>query len=239
MYLFARHLWRLVPASIRLRFWRLRGLVFQYQQVSYRGKVLVRGVDRMGTYRIIFPDPPKGRTVLDVGCHIGFYCVQAASEGAQYCLGIDIDERRIRKGQHLVANEGISNVAFVAADVCRYGFDRHFDVVLCLNLLQHMKTIDVASELLYRLYDLTDEYLALIVPLTMVPQLAYEYAFRDDIPYLLFSITFFSSIYGRSARFVELPEWYYGPARLAIIITKDPHLMPADAATAVLPEPRL
>src|SRR5215469_15807753 len=87
----ARRLWRLIPAGVREGVWARFGYIVPYQKVIYQGRVLSRGTDRTETYDLLFPTPPTGKTVLDVGCHIGFYCFQACSDGARYCLGIDID----------------------------------------------------------------------------------------------------------------------------------------------------
>jgi len=106
----ARSLWRLLPQPCRYQFWIWWSNVLPYQKIVYRGKVLQWGRDRTRVYRAVFPRAPVGKTILDVGCHTGFYCFMAASEGAKYCLGIDHSVSRIEKGMALIAKEGITNI---------------------------------------------------------------------------------------------------------------------------------
>jgi len=220
LFLIARRIWRLFPRAPRVRFWVWWGNIFPYQKITYKGKVLSWGRDRTAAYELLFPTAPLGKTILDVGCHTGFYCFEAASRGAKYCLGIDMDERRIAKGRVLVLQEEISNIDLVAADVRQYEFQRPFDIVLCLNLLQHMGTIDRIDELLTHLHQVAIERLILIVPLTTAPKLAYEYAFRDNIPYVLLSEKYFRARYGENVQVLTLPSFCYGPNRAAVIVNK-------------------
>jgi hypothetical protein len=219
--LFARKLWRLFFKSVRIRFWKWWGSIFPYQRLTYKGKILAWGRDRAATYRLLFPTAPFGKTILDVGCHRGFYCFQAASEGAKYCLGIDIDPGRIGKGQALIQQERIPNIDLVAADIHRYNFNCSYDITLCLNLLQHLKTIDRVEELLTRLHQVATERLILVVPLTTTPGLSYEYALCDNMPYVLLSKQFFQKKYGEGVHVLDLPPFDYGPNRAAVIINKE------------------
>jgi SAM-dependent methyltransferase len=95
-----------------------------------------------------FPSPPIVRTVLDVGCHSGFYCFMAASEEAKYCLGVDIDERHLSRAKGVLKPYNIPNVHFINEDVLESKFPRECDVVLCLNLLPYLRTLDRVDALL-------------------------------------------------------------------------------------------
>src|SRR5438270_13420841 len=96
-----RGMWRQLPVSFRARVWEAWSGVIPYQRLSYRGKLLAWGTDRTEAYRLLFTDPPAGKSILDVGCHVGFYCFQAASHGAAYCLGVDRDGLRIAKARRI------------------------------------------------------------------------------------------------------------------------------------------
>lgn len=229
--LFARRLWRLLPTPVRFRFWAWWGSIFPYQRITYKGRVLAWGRDRTATFVLLFPAAPVGESILDVGCHTGFYCFEAASRGAKYCLGIDIDRGRIAKGRALIKKERIRDIDLVAADVRQYDFYRPFDTVLCLNLLQHMTTIDKVEILLTRLDRVAQERLILIVPVTTTPHLVYEHALRDNIPYLLLSEEYFGRRYGSGIHVVHLPHSCYGPNRIAVTVTK-----PNTCRTPSLPE---
>ena len=214
-------LWRIIPTRVRAQFWKRSGNLIPYQKMVYKGKVLSHGYDRTSAYRVLFPSAPAGKTILDVGCHTGFYCLMAASEGAEYCRGIDIEPSRIRKGQLLIEREKLVGIDLVAADALRYEPARRFDIVLCLNLLQHLGTIERVDQLLSKLYSLADRQLILIVPLPDTPAVAYEYAVRGKINYLLVSGRYFEQRYPRDfVRTLPLDASYYGPNRAAIFIAK-------------------
>jgi SAM-dependent methyltransferase len=216
-----RRLWRIIPKRVRARFWAQWGHLIPYQKMVCKGKVLSPGYDRTFTYRLLFPSAPTGKTILDVGCHTGSYCLMAASEGAEYCMGIDIEPSRIKKGQLLIEREGIANVHLVAVDAFQYEPVRRFDIVLCLNVLQHVGTIERLDQLLNKLYSLAERQLLLIVPLPDTPAVAYEHAIRGKINYLLVSGEYFEQRYpADSVRVVALDASYYGPNRAAIFITK-------------------
>lgn len=215
----ARGLWRMLPPAVRSRFWGYFDSAVPYQKIIYKGKVLMRGHDRTSAYQVLFPSPPIGKTILDVGCHTGFFCFMAASNGGEYCMGIDIERSRIRKGQALAAKAGVTNIELIAADIFKYEPRRRFDVVLCLNLLQHTGTLDRANQLLDKLYLLADARLALIVPLPDTPGMMVEYAIRGKIKYLLLSEQYFRNRY--QADDVRcIPIACYGLNRAAILINK-------------------
>jgi SAM-dependent methyltransferase len=216
----ANRLWRIIPKRLRAHLWA-RWDWIPYQKMVFKGKVLSPGYDRTLAYRVLFPSAPANKTILDVGCHTGFYCLMAASEGAEYCMGIDAEPSRIKKGQLLIEREGIANVDLMAADAFQYEPARRFDIVLCLNVLQHLGTIERLDQLLNKLYSLAERQLFLIVPLPDMPAVAYELAIRDKINYVLLSGQYFEQRYqGDSVCVVPLDASYYGPNRAAILITK-------------------
>ena len=218
---FLHRLWRILPKQVRAHFWARWDHLIPYQKMVYKGKVLSHGYDRTFAYRVLFPSAPAGKTILDVGCHTGFYCLMAASEDAEYCMGIDIEPSRIKKGQLLIEREGIANVHLVAVDAFQYEPGRRFDIVLCLNVLQHVGTIERLDQLLNKLYSLAERQLLLIVPLPDTPAVAYEHAIRGKVNYLLVSGEYFEKRYpADSVCVVALDSSYYRRNRAAIFISK-------------------
>jgi SAM-dependent methyltransferase len=216
----ARGMWRQLPLSFRARLWNVWSRVIPYQRLSYRGKLLAWGTDRTPAYRLLFTDRPAGKTILDVGCHVGFYCFQAASEGAAYCLGVDRDGRRIAKARRIAARHRIPNVEFTESNVSEFPIARRFDIVLCLNVLQHMKTVDEVDLLLNRLEEAANDCVLLIIPFTGNPGVEYEREMRGNVPYLLLSRDYFARRYSENFKFTPLPTSCYGPNRAIVRISK-------------------
>lgn len=197
------------------------GSVFPYQRIIYRNRVLAWGRDRRAAYRVVFPEPPIGKTVLDVGCHVGSYCFMAASEGAEFCLGIDIAPARVRKANRLACKERIQNVEFVAGDIFGCELSTTFDIVICLNLLHHTKTIERANLLIDKLYSVARERLTFIVALTSSPLATYECVTEDKVQYIYIAEKYFQSKYGRDClQVIPIAPELYGPNRAAINVYK-------------------
>lgn len=80
-----------------------------------------------------------GKSVLDVGCNEGFFCLKLAEQGAE-TLGIDVDELRIRKAEFVKSTLGSRNVNYRALDIYSAEFDAlpMFDLCLCLGFLHRV-----------------------------------------------------------------------------------------------------
>lgn len=172
-------------------------------------------------YRTLFPSAPFGKTILDVGCHTGFYCFMAASEGAKHCLGIDSVASRINKGKELIARLGITNIELEPADVFEFQSEHCFDFVLCLNLLHHMQTLERAETLLEKVYGWGKEAIVFIVILPRDPASAYEYIIENNARYIHFSAQYFRAKYGAGCvREIPLDPRWYGANRSIVILNK-------------------
>lgn len=215
----ARSVWHLLPRAMRSIGWRWWGRVFPYQSIIYEGRLVARGHDRTEAYRIVFPEPPAGKSILDIGCYSGFYCFMAASEGAKYCAGIDIDAAHLARGQAAKKRCKAENVDLFCADALTHVFSRSFDVVLCLNVLQHIRTIERVDQLLGRLYEIALLDLVIICPLTISSR--YEYTWREGVHYLLLSAEYFQTKFSSDGVSVRhLPAGLYGPDRILVNVAK-------------------
>ena len=134
--------------------------------------------------------PQSAKAVLDVGCHSGFYCFMAASEGAKDCLGVDIDEKHLSRAKRVLKRYNIPNVHFINEDALECKFPRAFDVVLCLNLLQHLGTLDRVDALLKALLHAATGEAVLIFPTTRTRDQLYANENIDGKPYLLLSVKY-------------------------------------------------
>lgn len=117
------------------------------------------------------PDDLSGKTVLDVGCNGGFYCVEAKRRGARRVLGVDGQRQHVR--QALFVRKVLDlDLEFRRLSV--YDLDPRttgrFDITLALGLVYHLKHLVFALE---RLFDVTNELLVVetaIIPPDRTPQ---------------------------------------------------------------------
>jgi 2-polyprenyl-3-methyl-5-hydroxy-6-metoxy-1,4-benzoquinol methylase len=126
-----------------------------YQRIKIGGKTFVEGTNRKHDYEWIFPEKPEGKTIIDIGCHFGYYVLQAAWDGAEYCLGMDISRKVLRVGSQVAKQLKLRNINFVEENIENIGMKRcstwPFDIVLCLNLLHHLENIDRGKRVLEKI----------------------------------------------------------------------------------------
>ena len=111
------------------------------------------------------PTDLRGKTVLDVGCNGGFYCVEAKRRGAHRVLGIDGQRQHVRQALFVRKVLGLDlefrRFSVYDLDPATVGV---FDITLALGLVYHLKHLVLALE---RLYDVTRELL--IVETAIIP----------------------------------------------------------------------
>jgi len=132
---------------------------FDYQRVPLPFGLATEGHDRSSTAAEIFGDDLAGKSVLDVGASLGFFCFEAEKRGATDVVGIDVHPESVRKARLLAEMKG-SQAQFVVGNLESTYLDRKFDQVFCLNVLHHLHDPIAA---LNRLIDITKEKLILEV----------------------------------------------------------------------------
>ena len=115
--------------------------------------------------RQCLPEDLTGKSVLDVGCNGGFYCVEAKRRGARRVLGVDGQRQHIRQALFVRKVLGL-DLEFRRFSVYDLDPDTagRFDITLALGLVYHLKHLVLALE---RLYDVTNELL--IVETAIIP----------------------------------------------------------------------
>ena len=83
--------------------------------------------------------PLKGQRVLDVGCGGGILADAMARKGADV-LGIDLAEKSLKVAQLHALEAGTSQITYrlVAAEALAAEMPDHFDVVTCMETLEHV-----------------------------------------------------------------------------------------------------
>jgi len=115
--------------------------------------------------RQCLPADLAGKSVLDVGCNGGFYCVEAKRRGAGRVLGVDGQRQHVRQALFVrkVLGLGLEFRRFSVYDLqpATVGV---FDITLALGLVYHLKHLVLALE---RLYEVTNELL--IIETAIIP----------------------------------------------------------------------
>lgn len=87
----------------------------------------------------VFPDLKssiRGKTVLDFGCGMGYQTVALAKNGAKHVVGIDTNQKKLKRAQNLANELGIEEkVEF--ADRFEDRFKGRFDIVISQNSMEH------------------------------------------------------------------------------------------------------
>jgi tRNA (mo5U34)-methyltransferase len=111
------------------------------------------------------PGNLSGKSVLDVGCNGGFYCVEAKRRGAGRVLGVDGQRQHVRQALFVrkVLGLDLECRRFSVYDL-RSETVGTFDITLALGLVYHLKHLVFALE---RLYEVTNELL--IVETAIIP----------------------------------------------------------------------
>jgi len=130
-----------------------------YQKVTLPSGISIGGISREKTAEIVFHQDVRGKSVLDVGCDIGYFCFEAVKRGAKKVVGVDVDPYRITVAKKL-AKYLNAPVEFRVMDIEKQEFNEEFDIVICLNVLHHLKDPILALD---KLAKITREVLILEV----------------------------------------------------------------------------
>ena len=138
----------------------LRTNSFRYHRVPLPHGLATPGQDRSETADIVLPEDLSRRSVLDVGCALGYFCFEAERRGAARVVGSELKPERLEQAR-LLKDVQDSRVEFVGQDLLAGEPREHFDLVLALNVLHHLSDPVGA---LKRLSELTNDRLALEFP---------------------------------------------------------------------------
>lgn len=91
----------------------------------------------------------RGKSVLDVGCNSGQYCLMAKKLGAHRVVGIDPDSLRINQARVLAINEGLE-IDFRVGTLESLVSLGKFDIVFCIAVLTEVTDVLGSLSLLRR-----------------------------------------------------------------------------------------
>lgn len=75
------------------------------------------------------------KTVIDLGCNLGYYCFVVKKAGAARVLGIDNDERVIRGCDIIKKLNGVTDIDFQALDITTIREDSACDVGMMIDFI--------------------------------------------------------------------------------------------------------
>jgi tRNA (mo5U34)-methyltransferase len=91
----------------------------------------------------------SGKSVLDIGCNAGFYCLEMKRRGAKRVLGIDTDERYLSQARFAAEMEGV-DLEFLHMPVWDVaGLGEKFDLVIFMGVLYHLRHPLLALDLIH------------------------------------------------------------------------------------------
>jgi len=109
----------------------------KYQKISLPHGLSTPGADRKEVCEIAFGPGIAGRTVLDIGSYLGYFCFEALERGAAAATGLEVDPSKLRQARTLAEIKGL-DAEFVMDDIETMRLDKRYDIVLCLNVLHHL-----------------------------------------------------------------------------------------------------
>ncbi len=95
----------------------------------------------------------KDKTVIDIGCSDGYFCIETVKLGAKYVYGTDVDELRIKKANFIKQAKGIENVKFETMSLYDSPVSKKYDIALGLGLLHRVPDIEGCIEYLGTIAD--------------------------------------------------------------------------------------
>ena len=118
----------------------------KYNQMSRSIKGLA-GAGEWPTLEQLLPDF-AGKSVLDLGCGLGWHAAYAIEHGAAHVTGIDISEKMLEKAKRINGREGIEyrRVAFEDTEFP----ENSFDVAICSLMLHYLASYDEFLEKIHR-----------------------------------------------------------------------------------------
>tara|TARA_R110000824_G_scaffold164077_4_gene340098 strand:- start:6211 stop:6924 length:714 start_codon:yes stop_codon:yes gene_type:complete len=95
----------------------------------------------------------KDKTVIDIGCSDGYFCIETSKLGAKHVFGTDIDQFRIDRANLVKEVLNVPNVSFEAISLYDSPADKKYDIALGLGLLHRVPDIEGCIEYLGKIAD--------------------------------------------------------------------------------------
>lgn len=127
-----------------------KSVIMKYQKIDF-DNIKMDGIDRYPEYELIFGKNGhkiSNKSLLDLGCNIGFYCFKASQDGALKCVGIDNCKEFIDDAEKIKKEQGFENINFIKDDFSNLQIVNKFDYIICINTLHTLYTIENVNNVL-------------------------------------------------------------------------------------------
>jgi len=92
---------------------------------------------------IEFCNPLEGRTVLDIGCGPGHYCLTFAEQGAKKVVGIDFSNDMIEIAKNRASSMGLSDrVEFIVQDFFDFRYSDRLDYIVVMGVMDYIENAE-------------------------------------------------------------------------------------------------
>jgi len=155
-----------------------------YQGIDLGKGIKTKGHDRANTANKIFPNSLKGLSLLDLGCNIGSFCIEAKKRGAKKVVGVDAEAEKIKVARSIASHKHC-DIQYIAHNIETLDMKENFDFVILLNVIHHLHD---PICLLRRVYDHVNRTLIIefpsirYLPKANEPKLKKFFKRLDDMP---------------------------------------------------------
>jgi SAM-dependent methyltransferase len=110
----------------------------RYQSVDLGVGVMTEGADRSYLNEVVFEIDISGRSLFDIGCSLGYFCIEAMRRGASSAVGMDTSPERVRHARKIAEFLNLP-ITYLSEDFENWNIgDFRADTVLCLNVTHHL-----------------------------------------------------------------------------------------------------
>ncbi len=119
---------------------------------------------------LLYSEPIKGLTALDIGCGPGHYSIAFAENGAANVVGLDFSEEMIKIASKRVASlELADRCRFIVEDIFTYAASEKFDFSVVMGVMDYIadpqkmiaKVLDLTTKKAYFSFPCSGGFLAL------------------------------------------------------------------------------
>lgn len=136
----------------------------RYHKFVLPGGIETEGVDHSATAQAVFGSDLAGKSVLDIGCHHGYYCIEAVKRGAAGVTGVEGKNRAFNLAKRIRALYGYTQIEFVQGFYPKVRLEQKaFDVVLLMNVVHHLDSVRKARRMILRAAEMAAERLVLCI----------------------------------------------------------------------------